>query len=107
VRLFVPHPLTQGAAIALDPDQSRYLASVMRRVVGDAVAVFNGADGEWRASVKEVGKRVVVLALEERLRDQAPGPDLDLIVALVKRGRLETIVEKASELGVRRVRLAV
>eukprot|EP01035_Chromulina_nebulosa_P040322 gene40322-54530_t len=32
------------------------------------------------------------------------GPDLDLIIALVKRGRLETIVEKAAELGARRVR---
>ena len=37
----------------------------------------------------------------------ALGPDLDLVIALVKRGRVETIVEKAAELGVRRVRLTV
>ena len=37
-------------------------------------------------------------------RPQHLGPDLDLIVALVKRARLETIVEKAAELGARRVR---
>ena len=35
------------------------------------------------------------------------GPDLDLLIALVKRARLETIVEKAAELGARRVRLVV
>ena len=35
----------------------------------------------------------------ERTRDQTPTPDLELIVALVKRTRLETIVEKAAELG--------
>src|ERR1019366_7472115 len=33
------------------------------------------------------------------------GPDLDLVIALVKRARLETIVEKATELGARRIRL--
>jgi 16S rRNA (uracil1498-N3)-methyltransferase len=42
---------------------------------------------------------------EALARPQAAGPDLELIVALVKRGRLETIVEKAAELGARRVRL--
>jgi 16S rRNA (uracil1498-N3)-methyltransferase len=38
-------------------------------------------------------------------RPQWIGPDLDLIVALVKRGPLETIAEKAAELGARRLRL--
>jgi 16S rRNA (uracil1498-N3)-methyltransferase len=32
------------------------------------------------------------------------GPDLDLVIALVKRTRLDTIVEKAAELGVARIR---
>lgn len=107
IRLFVPHPLAPGGAIALDPDQSRYLTNVMRRLVGDEVAVFNGLDGEWRAAVGEIGKRSVILELKDRLRAQQAGPDLDLVVALVKRGRLETIVEKAAELGVRRVRPAI
>jgi 16S rRNA (uracil1498-N3)-methyltransferase len=41
------------------------------------------------------------------VRAQEAGPDLDLVIALVKRARLETIIEKAAELGARRVRLAV
>jgi 16S rRNA (uracil1498-N3)-methyltransferase len=43
--------------------------------------------------------------VEAATRPQASPPDLDLIVARVKRARLETIVEKAAELGARRVRL--
>jgi 16S rRNA (uracil1498-N3)-methyltransferase len=107
IRLFVPHDLAAGAGIALDPDQSRYLASVMRRGPGDEAAVFNGRDGEWRGVIAEVGKRAVLLKLEERLRPQETPPDLELAVAVVKRGRLETIVEKAAELGARRVQLVV
>ena len=104
VRLFVNEPLSPGAPIALDEAQSRYLAAVMRLAVGDRLRLFNGRDGEWAAQVAAVGKRAVSLAVSEQLRPQALGPDLDLVVALVKRARLETIVEKAAELGARRVR---
>ena len=107
IRLHVRNPLTAGAGLALEPDQARYLTSVMRRGVGDEVLVFNGADGEWRARMAEVGKRGALLALVEQVRPQAFGPDLDLVIALVKRTRLETVVEKAAELGVRRVRLVI
>lgn len=105
IRLFVTHDLAHGARLGLNPDQSRYVIAVMRRAPGDALLVFNGRDGEWRAIVAESGKRGAVLQVEALTRPQVQGPDLDLIVAVVKRARLETIIEKACELGVRRVRL--
>ena len=105
IRLFVPHPLKAGAGVAPTVDQSRYLSAVMRLNVGDEILVFNGQDGEWRASLTEAGKRGCLLKAEEQTRPLDLGPDLDLVVAMVKRGRVETIVEKAAELGVRRVRL--
>ena len=104
IRLFIPHDLAQGAEMALDAGQSRYLAAVMRQAAGDEVLLFNGRDGEWRAVITVVGKRAVGVRAEARTRPQALGPDLDLVIALVKRARLETIVEKAAELGARRVR---
>ena len=104
IRLFVPDPLSPEGEIVLADDQARYLASVMRQGVGDAVALFNGRDGEWRATVATVAKRGCRLRVEAQNRPQALTPDLELIVALVKRARLETIVEKAAELGARRVR---
>src|SRR4051812_41127240 len=107
IRLFVPHDLSAGADLALDHGQSHYLASVMRQGVGDEVLLFNGRDGEWRARIGAVTKRAVAVKAEALARPQAQGPDLDLIIALVKRGRLETIVEKAAELGARRVRPAL
>ncbi|MEO8115230.1 MAG: 16S rRNA (uracil(1498)-N(3))-methyltransferase [Phenylobacterium sp.] len=107
IRLHVPHDLTPGVEFGLDEGQSRYLAAVMRLGVGDELRVFNGRDGEWRAGVAAVGKRITVLRAHGLERAQVAGPDLDLVTALVKRGRLETIVEKAAELGARRVRLVL
>lgn len=107
IRLFVAHDLAAGAGLALDEGQSRYLAAVMRLSAGDSLLVFNGRDGEWRAEVASVGKRAVTLSVVEPTRPQQTGPDLDLVIALVKRARLETIVEKAAELGAARVRLLI
>lgn len=104
IRLFVNADLAPGAEIALDEGQSRYLAAVMRLSPGDMLLAFNGRDGEWRAAVAAVSKRAVTLQAHEQVRPQAAGPDLDLVIALVKRARLETIVEKAAELGAARVR---
>jgi len=104
IRLHVPHDLAAGAALPLDDGQSRYLSAVMRQAEGDEILVFNGRDGEWRAAITSVGKRSVVVTARVLERPQVTAPDLELIVAVVKRGRLETIVEKAAELGARRIR---
>lgn len=107
IRLFIDQPLSAGARVDPAADQARYLTGVMRLKLGDGLLLFNGRDGEWRATVAEVSKRGCVLSVEEKTREQAGVPDLELIVALVKRTRLETIVEKAAELGCRRVRLVI
>lgn len=107
IRLHVASPLAPAAAVAPTLDQSRYLTQVMRLKAGDDLLVFNGRDGEWRCTVAEVLKKGVILRAEEQVRPQSFGPDLELIVAVVKKARVETIVEKAAELGARRVRLVL
>ncbi|HEV7227116.1 16S rRNA (uracil(1498)-N(3))-methyltransferase [Brevundimonas sp.] len=106
-RLHIPQPLSEGAALAPTLDQSRYLTQVMRLKAGDAVHVFNGADGEWRCTVAEVLKKGVVLRAEQKIRDQITPPDVHLLIAVVKKSALEFAVEKATELGAARIRLVV
>jgi 16S rRNA (uracil1498-N3)-methyltransferase len=107
IRLHVTSDLAPGLAVAPTLDQSRYLTQVMRLKAGDDLLVFNGRHGEWRASVAEVLKKGVILRAGEQVREQTHGPDLELIVAVVKKARIETIVEKATELGAARVRLVL
>jgi 16S rRNA (uracil1498-N3)-methyltransferase len=107
IRLHVTHGLEAGPLLAIEAAQAHYLTHVMRLNVGDELRLFNGHDGEWRARLAAIGRRACQLEILERTRGQSVGPDLDLIVARVRRARLETIVEKAAELGARRVRLAL
>lgn len=103
VRLYVEQPLGQGQAVALSGDQAHYLFSVMRLAKGAAVALFNGRDGEWRAEVAEAGKRGGVLVCECQTKPLLMPPDLWLIFAPIKKARTDFIVEKAVELGARRI----
>ncbi|ESQ89123.1 RNA methyltransferase [Asticcacaulis sp. AC460] len=108
IRLYISEPtpaFTEGLTIVLNPDQSRYLAAVMRLSVDDTVSIFNGRDGEWTARLSEVGKKSVKLELTEQTKPQSTGQGPILAVALIKRSALEYIIEKATELGVGTIQL--
>lgn len=98
-RLFVPHDLAAGAEFDADKGQSHYLAHVLRMVQGDGLLVFNGRDGEWRASVVAVGKKAVRIAVGTLERAQPSTPDLVYAFAPLKVGRLDYLVQKAVEMG--------
>ncbi|TIX50540.1 16S rRNA (uracil(1498)-N(3))-methyltransferase [Alteraurantiacibacter aquimixticola] len=102
-RLFVEAPLAEGQAVALDGPQAHYLSRVMRVSEGDAVILCDNVTGEWAAKVAEAGKRNCVLEPVELLRKREEVPDFWLCPALLKKDRFDMVLEKASELGVRRI----
>jgi len=103
IRLYVDQPLGQGQTVPLDRDQAHYLFSVMRLGPGDRVALFNGRDGEWQAGVTDAGKRGGELTCLSQSRPLMMPPDLWLLFAPIKKARTDFIVEKAAEMGARRI----
>lgn len=103
VRLYVDHPLGAGQSLPLVREQAHYLFNVMRLGRGDTLAVFNGRDGAWLVEVVEAGKRGGVLVAQAQLQPQALPPDLWLLFAPIKKARTDFIVEKATEMGARRI----
>ncbi len=72
----------------------------MRRGAGDALRVFNGADGEFSARIDSLRRDRGVFTIGQRLREPAPAPELWLVFAALKRDATELVVQKATELGV-------
>lgn len=103
-RLFVEAGLAQDETIACTPAQANYLRNVLRLSAGSPVLVFNGVDGEWLAKLEANGRRDAALRIAEPTRPQSGGPDLDYLFAPLKRARLDYMVQKATELGVARLR---
>jgi 16S rRNA (uracil1498-N3)-methyltransferase len=102
-RLFVRDDLAAGNRIEGGREQANYLLNVLRLKVGDPILVFNGRDGEWRARIAEASRKGCVLALEEKLREQTPLPDLHYLFAPLKHARLDYMVQKAVEMGAGRL----
>ena len=103
-RVFLRAPLAPGAVADLDPKQANYLVNVLRLRDGGKVLVFNGADGEWRASLLSAGRRHWRLEIGEQTRPQPPAPDLHYLFAPLKQARQDYMIEKAVEMGAGRLR---
>jgi 16S rRNA (uracil1498-N3)-methyltransferase len=97
-RIFIDGPLASGIEVALDRDQTNYLRNVLRLKQGDAVLLFNGRDGEWRAVLSGTGRRALTAELGERMREQPRPGDLHFLFAPLKHARLDYMVQKAVEL---------
>lgn len=103
VRLYLEQALAAGQPVAVSHEQAHYLTSVMRLGPGDAIALFNGRNGEWRARIAQSAKRAVTLTCEAQTVPPLPPPDLWLLFAPIKKARTDFIVEKAVELGAARI----
>ncbi|WP_271079679.1 16S rRNA (uracil(1498)-N(3))-methyltransferase [Aurantiacibacter sp. MUD61] len=103
-RLFVESELAEGQLITIDGQPAHYLSRVMRVSEGNAVILCDDKTGEWACRVVEAGKRHVNVETVERLREREQVPDLWLCPALLKKDRFDTVLEKATELGVREIR---
>jgi 16S rRNA (uracil1498-N3)-methyltransferase len=101
-RLCVSAPLRADAEIALEPGQAHYLLTVLRLKDGDAVLIFNGRDGEWRAALQPQ-RRGAKLLLGEQTRTQTAAADLHYLFAPLKAARLDYMVQKAVEMGASRL----
>ncbi len=103
-RLMLDASLADDAHIPLSADQSRYLLNVLRLENNAEILVFNGRDGEWRASLSMAGKRAAAVQVRQQTRAQRGVPDIAVLFAPLKKTRTDFLVEKTTELGVASLR---
>jgi 16S rRNA (uracil1498-N3)-methyltransferase len=99
-RFYCPDAMTIGMELAL-PEQVSHHIQVLRLQAGAAVTLFNGAGGEYTASITRLEKKRVHVELKTFSAREAELPyALMLAQALPEAGKMDWIIEKAVELGV-------
>lgn len=98
-RLYVEEPLSENTAIRLRRDQTTYLLTVLRLGAGDQLVVFNGRNGAWLAAISDPHRKGASLDVLSRTAEQTPPSDLWYGFAPIKAGRLDYLVQKATEMG--------
>ncbi len=103
-RLFVDRKLGPGAELSLSGDPARYLGRVLRLKTGNMVSVFNGDNGEWLAEIVKLTKDRVELRVSEPREVATESPlKLHLVQGISRGERMDFVVQKATELGVKRI----
>ena len=102
-RFFAPEA-RPGDLLELAPEEAHHLRDVLRIREGERVFLLNGKGQEFEAEVVKAG-REGVWVLPTRLSRSEPEPAfrLEILIPLLKGGRTEFLVEKATELGVSRI----
>jgi len=103
-RLFADVPLAGRERVTLGADAARYVGRVLRARRGDSLTVFDGSGGAYGATVMRVTKSELELELGEHDADDFESPLALRLIQGVSRGdRMDTVVQKATELGVTRL----
>jgi 16S rRNA (uracil1498-N3)-methyltransferase len=99
-RIYTPHSLTSGAAIALDAAAARHV-QVLRMQPGHALTLFNGQGGEYEATVLQMGRAEVQVHIGTYQPQEREAPrDVHLAIGMPANERMDWLIEKATELGV-------
>jgi 16S rRNA (uracil1498-N3)-methyltransferase len=100
IRLYVDRPLIAGETFELPEGAARH-AQVRRVQPGDTVHLFDGQGAEHHAHINSMGRREVTVCVGEAV-DCIPELALRVTIAVgvPANERMDTLVEKATELGV-------
>jgi 16S rRNA (uracil1498-N3)-methyltransferase len=92
-------------SVTLTSDEARHLREVLRLKAGDEAYVFNGAGEEFHCRIEESGRDSAILNIMAAVPPARPESPLSLTlaVALLKGEKFDLVVQKATELGVKRV----
>jgi len=103
LRLFVSSTAVSGARVRVTGAELRHLRT-LRLGPGDGLIVFDERGREHRVVLAEVGAREAEAEIVDTSEPRRESPlDLVLAPALLKGTKMDLVVEKATELGVRRV----
>ncbi len=102
-RFYVSAEESRGETLVLSPRESRHATQVLRMRPGDELVVLNGAGEECLGEISELRREQVVVRVVNR-QMQARLPYRITLVQAVPKGKImDSIVQKATELGVARV----
>jgi 16S rRNA (uracil1498-N3)-methyltransferase len=103
-RLFHPGPVHAGARVQLDEHPSHQAGRVLRLTAGAALELFNGSGLRWPATLLEARANGAAVQLGDPINARTESPlDLHLAQCLPGGDKMDWVVEKAVEMGVRSV----
>ena len=98
-RYYVDFPI-EASEVSISGDVARHVIQVMRKSPGDTITLFNGGGSEFLGRIRSVGKRSLVVEIEQSIVVDRERPvPIHIVTAMPKGDRQRFLVEKLVELG--------
>ena len=102
IRLFHPENITENTTSLLSKEHTHYVVNVMRLKRGSNINFFN-KDGEWLSEIVFLDRDRVEVKFLNKLKESTKNSNIELAICLVKKSPMDTILQKATELGVSKI----
>ena len=102
IRLYHPDSIDENTTSLLSKEHTHYVTNVMRLKRGSNLNFFN-KDGEWLSEIVFFDKDRVEVKFLNKLKKPTNSSNIELAICLVKKSPMETILQKATELGVNKI----
>ena len=99
IRLFHPENIIENTTSLLSKEHTHYVANVMRMKRGSNINFFN-KNGEWLSEIVFLDRDRVEVKFLNKLKEPTKNSNIELAICLVKKSPMDTILQKATELGV-------
>ena len=102
IRLYHPENILENSTSLLSKEHTHYLVNVMRAKRGANVNFFN-KNGEWLSEIVFLEKDRVEVKFLSKIKENTNTHNVELAICLVKKNAMEIILQKATELGIRKI----
>ena len=102
IRLYFPDNIVENTTSLLSKEHTHYVANVMRMKRGSNINFFN-KEGEWLSEIIFLERDRVEVKFLNKIKESSKLSNIELAICLVKKNPMETILQKATELGVSRI----
>lgn len=97
-------PLFVGTEIRLPGAVAHHARKVLRLEIGDRVTLFDGEGGEYEGAISRYEKEAVIATISNRDPIERESPlNVTLAQAVLNAEKMDSVVQKAVELGVTRI----
>jgi 16S rRNA (uracil1498-N3)-methyltransferase len=102
-RIYTKEFLSPQKDILLSEEQTHYLKNVVKYSVGDTLSCFDNQNGEFSCQIMELNKKGTLLKVLQKTKEFYLCPDIWLLFAPLKKDKTDIVIEKATELGCRKI----
>jgi 16S rRNA (uracil1498-N3)-methyltransferase len=102
IRLYYLESIVENSTSLVSKEHGHYIVNVMRLKKGSNINFFN-KEGEWLSEIITIERDKVEVKFLNKVKEPSKISKIELAICLVKKTPMEIILQKATELGVRKI----